>query len=75
MQKDPVVAGKLKAAGGLASLQAKKYKQAARRFSEVMPLMFCPVLLLTPNAVCPHSFCKNTIKMASSKKLMTSTCC
>ncbi len=35
LQKDPVVAGKLKAAAGLASLQAKKYKQAARRFTEV----------------------------------------
>ena len=27
--------GKLKAAAGLAMLQANKYKQAARRFSEV----------------------------------------
>ena len=29
------MAGKLKAAAGLACLQAKKYKQAARRFTEV----------------------------------------
>lgn len=36
MQKDPVVAGKLKAAGGLACLQAKKYKHAARKFTEVL---------------------------------------
>lgn len=35
VQKDPVVAGKLKAAAGLAFLQSKKYKQAARRFTEV----------------------------------------
>ena len=33
--QDPVVAGKLKAAAGLAFLQAKKYKQAAKRFTEV----------------------------------------
>lgn len=36
VQKDPVVAGKLKAAAGLAFLQSKKYKQAARRFTEVL---------------------------------------
>lgn len=35
VQKDPVVAGKLRAAGGLAALQAKKYKLAARKFAEV----------------------------------------
>ncbi len=29
------MAGKLKAAAGLAFLQAKKYKQAAKRFTEV----------------------------------------
>jgi len=33
--QDPVVAGKLKAAAGLAFLQAKKYKQAAKSFTEV----------------------------------------
>lgn len=35
--QDPLVAGKLKAAAGLAFLQAKKYKQAAKRFTEVGP--------------------------------------
>ncbi len=44
--QDPVVAGKLKAAAGLAFLQAKKYKQAAKRFTEVGSgcLLFSPVI-------------------------------
>ncbi|CAL8465400.1 g4936 [Coccomyxa elongata] len=33
--KDPVITSKLKAAGGLASLDNKKYKIAAKKFSEV----------------------------------------
>jgi COP9 signalosome complex subunit 1 len=33
--KDPLVAAKLKCAAGLAALDAKKYKVAAKKFSEV----------------------------------------
>ena len=33
--KDPIVAAKLKCAAGLAALDAKKYKVAAKKFSEV----------------------------------------
>ena len=39
--KDPVITSKLKAAGGLASLDNKKYKVAAKKFSEVRPLASC----------------------------------
>ncbi len=44
--QDPVVAGKLKAAAGLAFLQAKKYKQAAKRFTEVGSgcVLFTPMI-------------------------------
>ena len=33
--KDPIVAARLKCAAGLAALDAKKYKVAAKKFSEV----------------------------------------
>ena len=36
MQDDPVVMAKLRCAAGLAAMDAKKYKQAALRFTEVM---------------------------------------
>lgn len=35
LQKDNVISTKLKCASGLAALKDKKYKQAARKFTEV----------------------------------------
>ena len=43
--KDPIVAAKLKCAAGLAALDAKKYKLAAKKFSEVGNSMRLTVLL------------------------------
>jgi len=43
--RDTVVASKLKAAGGLAALDAKKYKTAATKFSEVPPCCTLPSYL------------------------------
>ena len=41
--KETIIASKLKAAGGLASLDSKKYKVAAKKFSEVQPHNFLSV--------------------------------
>lgn len=53
--KDPVTASKLKCAGALAALESKKYKTAAKKFSEVRN----PSALLHLPRRCWNHHCRN----------------
>ena len=41
--KDAVTVSKLRSASGISALDAKKYKTAAKKFTEVRPLRFVPM--------------------------------